>query len=382
MARRKPALARFTDTTMTKSAAQAPWLSVDEECGDLAAVGVKVDGLAPEILARLDQYELAGMRLESLLSVKVAAADCGLDLPDVGGSCRRSPAGLRFDPIFPFDRDVPYRAIVDLKPIGAGGPDQTLEFSFPNRRNETSTGVSHIFPSADHLPENLLRLYVMFSRPMRRGHVEANIRLLGPDGEPAEDVLYRPPIELWDRRMRCLTLLLDPGRLKRHVGPNRALGPPLKPGETYSLEIGEGMLDLWGAPLLEPVRKTFVVSEALRRPIAPGDWTITQPTPGGCSPLRLSFPYSLDWAMLEAAITVVTMDGSLVLGNVAVDRAETGWSFTPNSAWSPGVYEIRVAADLEDVCGNTPIAAFDRPLRAGRDLAAETASPTLVFRIS
>ena len=63
------------------------------------------------------------------------------------------------------------------------------------------------------------------SSSMQRGRVRSEISLLGPDGKPALDVLYRAPVELWDRSMRQLTILLDPGRLKRGVGPNRELGP-------------------------------------------------------------------------------------------------------------------------------------------------------------
>ena len=97
----------------------------------------------------------------------------------------------------------------------------TLEFSLPREQNALATEVNHIFPSGGCLPENLLRFYVCFSNSMQRGRVRSKISLLGPDGEPAPDALYRAPVELWDRSMRRLTILLDPGRLKRGVGPNR-----------------------------------------------------------------------------------------------------------------------------------------------------------------
>ena len=140
--------------------------------------------------------------------------------------------GIRFIPHFPFESGIRYRASFDPRPLGRPELSEvlTLEFSLPRETGAVRTEVKHVFPSSDSLPENLLRFYVCFSNPMQRGRAEEHIRLLGPDGQPAPDVLYRPPVELWDRSMRHLTILLDPGRLKRGVGPNRELGPPLKGG--------------------------------------------------------------------------------------------------------------------------------------------------------
>jgi hypothetical protein len=73
-----------------------------------------------------------------------------------------------------------------------------LEFSLPREPKIGPTKVKHFFPSSDSLPENLLRFYVCFSNPMQRGRAAEHISLLGPDGRPAPDVLYRPPVELWD----------------------------------------------------------------------------------------------------------------------------------------------------------------------------------------
>ena len=107
------------------------------------------------------------------------------------------------------------------------------------------------------LPENLLRLYVLFSNLMQRGRAADNIAILGPDGSPAPDVLYRPPVELWDSNMTCLTILLDPGRLKRGVDPNRMLAPPLSAGQRYTLTVGPGMIDMHGRRLCEGLAKSF-----------------------------------------------------------------------------------------------------------------------------
>ena len=48
---------------------------------------------------------------------------------------------------------------------------------------EGGAEVSAIVPTSDALPENLLRLYVHFSKPMRRGQVRGAIKLIGENEE-------------------------------------------------------------------------------------------------------------------------------------------------------------------------------------------------------
>jgi hypothetical protein len=179
--------------------------------------------------------------------------------------------------------------------------------------------------------------------------------------------------------MRRLTILLDPGRLKRGVGPNRELGPPLKAGEAYTLVIGAGMTDLSGNRLPEPVYKRFGVADAIREPIAIEQWEIAPPQTNSRQPLTLVFPRSLDRALLSHAITVAAADGQTIDGQIAIDRDERRWRLTPRSPWAPGACSVRVASGLEDVCGNSIIAAFDRPLRASGDLAFETIGRSIPF---
>jgi hypothetical protein len=272
---------------------------------------------------------------------------------------------------------MPFRAIFDPRQLGR--PDLpeaiTLEFSLPRKSSTARTEVKRVLPSSDSLPENLLRFYVCFSSAMQRGFAVKHVTLLGPDGEPVPDALYRPPIELWDKSLRYLTILLDPGRIKRWVGPNRALGPPLKAGQSYTLVIGSGMVDSSGRPLRESFYKSFHVTEAVREPIAVEQWKILPPATGGRKPVEITFPSPLDWALLAQSITVASEDNQPIDGRVGIDRAERRWRFTPKSRWISGCYRIRVAPSLEDVCGNSLLGAFDRPLRSAGDSARSIAEP-------
>jgi hypothetical protein len=312
-----------------------------------------------------------------------ASSPQGDGLPDVSGRYRLYDDEVRFIPTFPFDSEVKYRVILDGRPIGLLTEEPLLlEFVIPSdQMGPAVTEVTHIFPSCDLLPENLLRFYVCFSNSMQRGGAPGEIALLDSEGEPVADALYRPPVELWDRTMQRLTVLLDPGRLKRWVGPNMELGPPLKAGQTYTLEIGSGMIDLNGRRLRECFRKRFFVGDPVREHISVESWELRPPITGSRQAVVLLFKRPLDWALLSQTITVESADGSVVTGQVVIDQCEKRWSFTPLSPWVAGVYQISVGASLEDVCGNSITGAFNRPIRNARQPATSAGGTPLVFQL-
>jgi hypothetical protein len=309
----------------------------------------------------------------------------GDGLPDVSGRYLLYDDEVRFIPTFPFDNDVKYRVIFDARPLGVVPTEEPLmlEFLVPSdQKAPAPTKVTHIFPSSDLLPENLLRFYICFSNSMQRGRALDEISLLDSEGQPVADALYRPPVELWDRTMRRLTVLLDPGRLKRWVGPNVELGPPLKAGQTYTLEIGSGMIDLHGRQLGERFRKRFLVADPVREPISLKSWELLPPVTGSRQALVLLLKDLLDWALLFQTITVASAEGEVIAGKVAVDQCEKRWRFTPASPWVAGVYQICVRSGLEDVCGNSIGGAFDRPIANAPNPATWTGDSSLVFQLT
>ena len=58
------------------------------------------------------------------------------------------------------------------------------------------------------------------------------------------------------------------------------------------------------------------------------------------------------------------------------------WSFTPGVPWAADAYQVRSDAGLEDPCGKTPLAAFDRPIRAGVQLSYETGIHIIPFVVA
>lgn len=362
-----------------------PTLQVDHDAYPGGAACIGVHNLDPERVVFLAKHRQADRLLPTALRVKVIepARPACADLPDVVGRYEILEGGLRFIPHFPFESAVRYCARFDPRSLWRATRSDvlTLEFSLPDRKACEPAAVCGVFPSAEALPENLLRFYVCFSHSMQRGRAEQQVRLLGADGRPVPDVLYRPPIELWDRSMRCLTVLLDPGRLKRWVGPNRELGPPLQVGQRYALAIGPEMIDASGRALRRHFYKPFVAAEAVREPVAVAHWKVLPPVAKSRQPLAILFPRQLDWAMLWRAIAVVPEDGPPIPGRVSLDHGERRWCFAPERPWAAGSYVIRVASYLEDVCGNSIRSAFDRPLRPGSHLTVEVANCVIPFRV-
>jgi hypothetical protein len=364
-----------------------PTLTIDPDARRLGSWCLSVRYLHPHVTASLSKCLRAGRLPRSIFRVRVAGAGApgGEDVPDVFGRHEVLEDAVRFIPHFPFEPGVRFRAIFDPRPLGrpAFSDVLTLAFSLPREKTSAArTQVQHVFPSADALPENVLRFYVCFSHSMQRGRAEKHIALLGPDGRPAPDTLYRPPVELWDRSMRHLTILLDPGRLKREVGPNRELGPPLTVGREYTLAIGSGMVDSSGHRLRKCFYKSFRVAEAVRERIAVERWKILPPATKSPQPLALMFPQPMDWALLRRTISIVAEGGRRIDGCVAIDQGERRWSFTPTSPWAAGSYCVRVASSLEDVCGNSLLEPFDRRLRSASDLIDADANRSIPFQLA
>ena len=339
---------------------------------------VSASGLGPGLSAS------SSGRLQSLLRVKVAQSGepDHDELPSVSGDYLVLGDEVRFIPHFPFEPGLSFRAILDLRILRQLSAVETVtrDFSFPApEMPHEASEVIEVYPSSRALPANLLRFYVRFSTAMRRGRVEDNVEILGPDNRPVPDVLYRAPVELWDHSMTCLTILLDPGRLKRGVGPNLVLGPPLIAGQQYALKIGAGMTDVYRRPLRDIFLKRFIASEAVRAPVELEEWTVRSPAVASRRPVELIFTRPLDWAQLRRGIAVTSDRDQPIGGCVNIDRDERRCCFTPDAPWASGSYRIYVSPNLEDLSGNTPTRPFDGPLRTEGKSFEETARRWITF---
>jgi hypothetical protein len=206
----------------------------------------------------------------------------------------------------------------------------------------------------DVLPANQLKLYLWFAAPMSRGEAWQRLRLLDESGKAVDLPFLEIEQELWDREQRRLTVLFDPGRIKRGLVPNEEVGPPLIEGKRYTLVVDGEWQDANGKAMGAAVRKQFRVAPEDRTPPDPKRWTVKAPRAGTREPLTIEFDEPMDAAMLEHTITVKGHRGVVETG-----AGEQQWRFTPESAWSAGEYRISVDRRIEDLAGNRIGRPFD-----------------------
>ncbi len=316
----------------------------------LLALIVLAPLLAAEHTVRLDGpvFRVSGgpARCEDF----AVSVDAPGEIPALNGTCAAEAGGLSFRPKYPLQPGLRYRAVYR----GA-----VSVFEIPKPVVAPSTVVDRVYPSSATIPENILKFYLHFSAPMNRGEAYRHLRLLDGSGAPVALPFLEIDQELWDREARRLTVLFDPGRIKRGLVPNEEVGLPIRAGGKYTLVIDAGWQDAAGLPLKQEFRKAFRAVESDRIPPDPKTWTLTAPAAGRREPLALEFPEPMDHALLLGLIEVTSRAGRPIEGSVDVDREEMRWRFTPAEPWKPGEYAIQVGRTIEDRAGNTIGRPFD-----------------------
>jgi hypothetical protein len=285
------------------------------------------------------------------------------DVPPLAGAYSIEHGSLTFRPRYPLAPGLHVRAVFQGSEFG---------FDLPAAVAPTSTTrVAHVYPSASVLPENQLKLYLCFSAPMQTGEAWSRIHLLDSAGKAVELPFLEIDQELWNPDHTRLTVLFDPGRIKRGLLPLREMGPSIVEGNRYTLTIDREWLDAGGAPLAEVFTKAFIAGPADREPVDPARWRVVAPRAGTVEPLVVRFPEPLDYAMLQHAITV---DG--VRGSIEIGAGETEWRFTPDRPWQNSGHRLVIETNLEDLAGNRIGRAFDVDLSVPltRKITTETVS--------
>lgn len=275
------------------------------------------------------------------------------NVPAMAGSYAVESGSLVFHPSYPLAAGVRYRAVF-LSPSG-GAPVEKI-FEGPPRPTNRVARVEQVYPSSDVWPSNQLRVYIYFSAPMSRGEAARHIHMLDSDGKElaGSHAVFLPGEELWDPAFRRLTMTLDPGRIKRGLTSNEAIGPPITEGKRYTLVIDAAWPDARGVPMTEGFRKSIRGGPARRIPPDPKQWRVTAPNARTRDALVVDFPVPMNYPLLQRMLQV-----SGVAGEVSIARNETEWRFTPAQAWKSGAHQIVVETGLEDLAGNKIGQPFD-----------------------
>ncbi len=322
-----------------------------------SAVDIRLDRFSqtkPVFRVSGAKYSAAEGRKAFAVYVEGAGGSVSAGQPPILGSYRIEGGALVFEPRFPLEPGMRYRAV--LRPAGPVEPLVKV-FEIPEEGPGPPTFVEHIYPSASRLPENQLKFYLHFSAAMSRVEAYRHVHLLDSDGKRIDLPFLELDQELWDRAGRRLTVFFDPGRVKRGLLPREEAGVPIEAGESYTLVVDRAWPDAKRRPLEQDYKKPFTVAPADREPPSLETWKLAPPAAGTVAALTVTFPEPLDHALLLQLVRVVTPARLPVAGRVRVDREETRWRFTPSRPWEAGRYDLEVGTVLEDLAGNT----LDRP---------------------
>jgi hypothetical protein len=212
--------------------------------------------------------------------------------------------------------------------------------------------VVSILPAARSIPANTLRIYVTFDHPARGVVSTRNLRLLDEAGRTINDAFMDFGQDLWSPDGRRLTVLFDPGRVKRGVEGEGDSAAPLQVGHSFTVEVSGK-------------RFHYRVTPAVRTAINPRIWRVALPKAKSRETLTVTFDREMDDALVRDELEVEDAQGRLQAGQTTTSSSGRVWSWRPMRGWSTGDYRLVVGANLEDVSGN----------RIGEALDHEVGSP-------
>src|SRR5216683_4415642 len=268
---------------------------------------VDVVGLTAKDLDAIGKLGLKDDEWRALFAVYVVPVSGKERGPALLGAYRVEDGLVRFEPRFPLVPGVRYQVVFESVrvPTRAALKEKTVEKELLLAKPKTEpTVVTQIYPSADRLPENQLKFYVHFAAPMSRGDSYKRIKLLDEKGKALDLPFLELDQELWDASAQRLTVFCDPGRIKRGLKPREEFGPVLEEGKSYTLVIERDLEDANGNRLKEAFKKTFKALAPDDKQPDPKTWKVQAPAAGTRAPLVMTFPKSMDNALLERLVWV------------------------------------------------------------------------------
>lgn len=300
--------------------------------------------------------ELKGKDIESVqvgrISIWLADANPAT-MPAVSGTPVQTKDSIRFESRFGLSAGKKYR----VRLFDRNGRQHELFVSIPKGDLQPPKVVA-IHPSASEVPANMLKFYVHFSQPMRRGSIYKHVKLLKKDGSEIELPFLEIEQEFWSRDGLRLTLLLDPGRVKRGLKPRMEMGPIFEPNQTYQLVISGKWENASGTALGKDIVKSYRITAEINTRLSVENWNVSTPQSGTRARVELNFDRILDQALLQRLVTVFKQDQQIQGKFEAARDARSLW-FTPQQPWRPGKYHFQLSPELEDVCGNSLAKPFD-----------------------
>jgi hypothetical protein len=261
---------------------------------------------------------------------------------------------MEFIPTFPFAMDQTYEIIENGQDYLRFTPKRSVDVV----RSKTKDFIT-IHPQVDTVPENLLKMYITFARPVSAAqNVLDHITVFDSDTKEVRDIFLELENELWNTDRTEVTLWLDPGRIKKDLIPNKERGNPLIKRRTYTIVVG-GTLKYKNGDRIGESRTEFVVGH--RDEVKPDiqRWDLTLPAKDTKESLGFDFHESLDAKLFEETVRILNAKGELIPGNFLKGKKAKSYLFIPEQRWMSGIYRIEVESRLEDLAGNNLNRLFD-----------------------
>ena len=212
--------------------------------------------------------------------------------------------------------------------------------------------VVSVHPSGEAIPENLLRLSIVFSTPPE-GAILPKISLERADGTSIEEPFLKQ--ELWSPDVRRLTLHLHPARVKSGLVAHKTLGRALEAGSLVSLCLGGKEIKRW------------TIESPTQGPLQLAQWQLSSVKLHTREKLIVQFDRPIDIGG-KGRIAIADAHDKKFEGKIELRVGEKEWSFTPIEPWENQVYRLVVHPGLEDAAGNTLATAFERSVLENQEL--------------
>ena len=332
-------------------------------------------------LSKFDLLQkLKPAELQKTLAIRVHQPGNSNAIPPMLGTYSVTDTELRFTSQFPLSPSIQYRVELDSQLMDGLDHEQAIVFSSRPRKRIPAATVAAVYPSADILPENLLKFYLHFSSPMSRGDAYARIHLMS-EGQEVDSPFLELGEELWDAEQKRFTLFIHPGRIKRGLKPREDSGTPMVAGKEYTLRIDADWLGADQQPMAAAFAKQFRVISADDMQPDYKKWKVEVPKANSKQPVYLTFDEPLDHAMLSRVVRVRDASNADMIGTVTISAKETVWSFEPKEPWGRGTYSIVLDTNLEDLVGNNLSRLFEtkeQQVESDLKVEAEMAIPFVV----
>ena len=278
---------------------------------------------------------------------------------------------LTFQPKYPFREGLRFQVVQRPE---SGGSKVLWTFAIPSEGGPAPEVVS-LQPGRKNWPENILRVYLHFNRPMARGEAVKRISIHDETGRVLVQPFLELDQELWDRDGRRLTLLFDPGRVKSGLKPREEDGAIFENGHKYTISVAAGWPDELGVPTAARFETTVTIGPADLQPVQPRQWKINAPESKTVDPLEIQFDEPVDTGMAVRLISVLESGECPLDGDAVISANGLKFQFKPRVKWSPGLHFIEVSPALEDSSGNQVGRPFERDMKADRESLMKDARP-------